>query len=139
MRNRALEVLRWCVSISFFFMAMTKVTLVVTHGLEPYREVVVLAGLPEVIKYYGVFAVAIEFYLAIGVWIKQIFHSALILMMMLTVCGTALSIVFIIFKLNMDCGCGLLGDSEYGLLVQKIVILGVLGILYKNETRLFAH
>ncbi|NQV16109.1 hypothetical protein HQ531_11675 [bacterium] len=112
--------------------------LIQKHGLSLYQTIVNIAGLPEIIKYYGVVALIIEFYLATGVWVRKIFTSALTSMFLLTLCGSALSVFFIVFKLNLDCGCGLLGDSEYGLLIQKLVILIVLIILYKNKTILFS-
>jgi len=129
--------LRWVASTLFFFLAINKIVLLYKYGLHPYEVIIAAAKLPGIISYYGIVAVAIELYLATGVWVKSLYKSAVLSAGLLSLGGTALSVYFIIFKLTTDCGCGLLGDSEYLLLAQKLLILLLLGFLYKNERLVF--
>lgn len=133
----ALEALRWLVSIIFFYLGLTKASLLFKYGIEPYGVIVETAGLPSFIKYYGLIAVVIELFLAIGVWVKGLFRYALGLALVFTVIGAGLSVFFLVFKLKSECGCGLLGDSELELLAQKLAILVALSALHRYGHRLF--
>lgn len=135
--QKAFEILRWFVSIAFFFLALTKVISLIESGLTPYKIFLKAAVLPEYLKYYGVQAVLIEFFLAVGLWVKQIYIPAIAFTIGLTFLGVMLSIYSLILKLNSDCGCGLLGDNEYAILTQKLFIIGALIILLKGKGRLF--
>ncbi len=136
-KENSLSILRWGISIVFFFLGLSKALMISKLGLEPYQAVVKTVGFPEMFKYYGVLAVLIELVIAIGVWFKPVFRSAIVLTVGFSVLGTALSVYSLVFKLNSDCGCGLLGDNEYSLLVQKTIIIIVLVVLYRNEKILF--
>jgi hypothetical protein len=134
--QKGLIVTRWTISGFFFFLAMMKLVSMVRFGIAPYEKFVIMSGLPEVLKYYGVFACAIEFYVAVGVWIKKTLLSAVVLTMILSLGGVALSIYSLILKSSTDCHCGLLGSNEYGLLGQKLIIIGALLLLAKHRERL---
>ena len=134
---RALIVLRWVFSIGFFFLAITKGQLLIKLGIEPYRVLTTTVGVPGIFSYYGVLAMIVEFGFAVGLWEKKMYIPVIIIAGVLTIIGLVISIVFIAFKLNADCGCGLLGGSEYGLLAQKILIILGLIVMYKNKNRLF--
>jgi len=134
---KATILLRWLFSIGFFFLAITKGMLIVKYGLEPYVIITSAAGLPAIVSYYGVVAVFVELYLVVGLWDRKMFRVAVMLAGTLTVAGIIISLAFIWFKIKSDCGCGLLGDNEYGLLIQKIIIIAGLAVLYKNKSRLF--
>jgi len=136
-RQTVLQGLRWIASTLFFFLAINKTVLLYKYGLQPYKVIIAAAKLPEIIAYYGIVAVAIELYLATGVWVKSLYKSAVLSAGLLSLGGTVLSLYFIIFKLTAECGCGLLGDSEYALLTQKLIILLGLGLLYKSKNLLF--
>ena len=136
-RHNLINLLRWFFSIGFFFLAITKGSIIATHGLEPYKIITSVAGLPGFASYYGVVAVVVEVGFAIGVWYDKTYKTAILLAGLMTSAGIAISIVFIVYKLNSDCGCGLVGDNEYGLLFQKLIILFGLAVLYKNKQRLF--
>jgi len=135
--KKSLDIIRWLSSIGFFFLALTKTQMLIRYGVEPYQQIVAMSGLPQYVSYYGFVAIVIELYLAIGLWIKNIFSSAIVLAGILTVGGTIISIFFIAYKINSDCGCGLLGDNEYSLLFQKLIIIGVLMVLFKGKRKLF--
>ena len=132
-QRKALEILRWVTVIGFFFLALTKTILLLKYGLEPYHVVVRTTGLPGVVGYYGIVAVVVEFYLAVGLWIERQYIKAIIMAALLTTGGIGLSVFFIVFKIQSDCGCGLLGDGEWGLLFQKVAIIIVLIILSRKK------
>lgn len=138
MRRRFAGWLQWITSIVFFLLAMTKVSVLQKYGLQPYEAIIQASTLPGVLKYYGVVAIALEFYLAVGVWMVKTYSSSIKLMMVLNGGGICLSIYFIAFRLNTECGCGLLGDNEYGLLAQKLIIMILLVALLKNRDIVFA-
>jgi hypothetical protein len=136
-KTDAIPALRWLVSIVFFFLAMIKSQSIINAGLVPYREFLLVIGWPLVLQYYGVVAMLVEFYAAISLWSERLFLSGIVFMSLLTTLGVTLSIYSLIFKLNSECGCGLLGQNEYGLLIQKFLILIILSVLYRNKYRLF--
>ncbi len=136
---KGLKLLQWLTSIGFFFLALTKIVLLAQYGLDPYETIVEAAGLPSFVSYYGLIAIVIELGLAGGIWVKRTFKTVLILAGLLTAAGTILSIFFIQFKLKSECGCGLLGDNEWGLLGQKMIIMLALAILFKNKINLFSQ
>ena len=132
-KQKAFEGLRWVVAISFFFLALAKSVLLFKYGLEPYRIIVSATKLPGIVSYYGVVAIMIEIYLAIGLWMESQYLKAIFFAAILTMMGIALSLFFVAFKINSECGCGLLGDSEWGLLFQKVVIMIALITLAKKK------
>ena len=134
---KVLQPLRWTTSVFFFFLAIEKALFLQRYGLEPYEEVVVIFNLPAVLGYYGVVALGIEILIAVGLWVRSVFKSAIIMMSAMTIVGIGLSIWSLIFKLQSDCGCGLMGDNEYVVLIQKVLILGVLYVLLRNKKTLF--
>ena len=125
--------LRWVLTTAFCYLAITKTLTMLDVGLLPYEASARIAGLPVVFKYTGVVALAIEVYFIFGVWWCRLFKTAVMGGVVLTLAGLALSIYSLMFKLNSDCGCGLLGTNEYGLLVQKLLILLVLIYLFKKR------
>lgn len=133
-----IQTLRWLVSIAFFFLAIRKIELLLEHGLHPYMVLIETAGLPFLFSYYGVIAVFVELATAIGVWRERIFKLSIAMCGILTLLGTVISIGMIAFKASSDCGCGLLGDNETGLLIQKLVILALLITLYRSKSFLFS-
>jgi len=133
----ALEFLRWLLSIGFFFLAARKGMLIIDHGIEPYKIITDAAGLPEFVSYYGVIAVFVELSIAVGIWESKTFRSVIVITGLLTLMGVAISLALISFKINSDCGCGLLGDSEYGLLFQKVLILALLVVMYRSKEKFF--
>ncbi len=137
MKQKLFMLIRLFVSIIFILMAMAKLYYLTTHGLSDYKAVVHAASLPGVFAYYGVVAMAIEFYVAGGVWVERLFKSSVYITMVLVTLGTILSIYFVLFKVSNECGCGLLGDSEGGLLVQKILIIILLALLWRGREYYF--
>ncbi len=136
-KTNHLQVLRWGVSTLFFFLGFSKALMLIKHGIEPYALFVQATSFPEIFKYYGIIAVLVELSLAIGVWIERIFAKAIFAAAGLTLLGVGMSIYSLIFKINSDCGCGLLGENEYGLLIQKFLILISLIVLHKNKDEIF--
>jgi len=137
LRIKGTEYLRILMTIVFLLLGMAKIYVLSELGFKPYEAIVKAANLPSIVKYYGLIAVLIEFYLVFGIWSKKHCRISVLLALGLTAAGTLLSAVLLVFKINSDCGCGLLGGSEYGLLAQKIIIMLGLMILYKNERILF--
>lgn len=137
--RKVVVLLRWVYSIGFFFLALTKTKLLFVFGLEPYKVIIETLGLPMYFSYYGVLAILVEVYLAVGLWDNKYFKTAIIFAGLLTGVGIIISASFILFKINSDCGCGLLGGSEYGFLAQKLVIIIGLLVLYNNRARLFVE
>lgn len=136
-RKALAGVLRWLFSIGFFFLAINKAGLILKHGLDPYVVITGAAGLPKLFSYYGIVAVIIEFCFAVGVWIDKVFRPAILVAGVLIFFGIIISVALIAFKVQSECGCGLLGDNEYGLLTQKVIIMAGLIVLYKNKRALF--
>ncbi len=134
--NLGLVAIRWAVSGFFFFLGITKLVSMIRFGIEPYEQFVIMSGLPEILKYYGAVACILEFYLAVGVWIKRIYLSALATVIVLSTGGVALSLYSLVLKQTEECHCGLLGNNEYGLLGQKILIIGTLVFMAKRKERL---
>lgn len=134
---RFYEALRWLTSITFFFLAISKTTSILETGLKPYLVFLEIAGFPLYLKYYGVFAVIIELFLAIGLWDKRTYITALMLTVLLMFLGVSLSVYSITLKLYTDCGCGLLGNNEVAILAQKLIITLVLIVLLRGKQELF--
>lgn len=126
-------------SIAFFFLGSMKIISLVESGLEPYESFARQSGLPEYFKYYVLLALTIEFYFAVGVWFSKTFTGAIWAALSLAIAGAGYSVYSLIFKIYSDCGCGLLGDSEYGLLAQKLIIVAALALLYGNQSALFGQ
>lgn len=106
------------------------------HGFVDYDEVVRVLGLPSQLRYYGAVAVVIEFFFAIGIWYKASFKISNILLMGMAMLGIALSTVIILYKIEIDCQCGLFGKNEVGFLVQKLLIIILAIYLLRSERRL---
>ncbi len=138
-KKRFLEILRAFTSISFFSLGFLKIVLFIKYGNEPYINFVQVTGLPESFKYYGILAFTVELFLAVSVWLKRTFRVAVFLMIGLASMGMALSIYSLAIKLRSECGCGLLGNNEFGLLFQKLIIIVVLMLLLKNRNVLFVN
>jgi len=119
-----------------WYLAITKAWVLLQYGNKPYAAIVAVAGLPESFKYFGLAALVLELFFIVGVWIKSTSRLAIGLLLVLTSFGLMASFYSLYFKLNSDCGCGLFGENEYGLIVQKLVILFLLVLLYKNRERL---
>jgi len=135
----SIKTLQWLVSVGFFFLAIRKTVLLFEHGLHPYVLLIESIGLPFMFSYYGVVAVFVELGTAIGVWHARIFKLSIAMCGVLTISGIIISVGMILFKVNSDCGCGLLGDNETGLLVQKLLILALLIILYRSKALLLSN
>jgi len=137
LRSQLLEILRWCTSIVFFFLGLSKIYLLRQYGLEPYAKFITMIHLPGYFMYYGLLAIGIELFQAVGVWSKDLFKLSLGLTALLSSLGLTLTLYSAWFKLTSECGCGLLGDSQTGLMIQKLIILSTLFILYRGRCRLF--
>lgn len=137
-KSRLIDLLRWVVSITFFFLAVSKGQVLFKYGIEPYEKYIAVTGLPGILKYYGPVAFVLEILLAVTLWGTVLYKTAIISVACLTGTGVLVSIYSLLYKLTSDCGCGLLGDNEYGLLAQKLVILLALYVLFKNEQRAIA-
>lgn len=133
MKHPVAVLVRWLASLIFLALGITKLYFITTHGLSDYRAIVKAAGLPQPFSYYGLLAMLVEFYVVVGIWRVKMFNSALIAGIGLVGSGTIISIFFIVYKLSNECGCGLLGDNEYGLLAQKSVLVVLLVLLWKNK------
>jgi hypothetical protein len=118
-------------------MATEKTLFIIKHGLRPYEQVVAKFDLPEILAVYGIIALTLETYVATSLWIKGLFSSGVISMSALSVSGVALSVYSIFNKTRFECGCGFLGDNEYLILGQKVLILLVLFALYRGRKYLF--
>jgi len=128
---------RWIISVLFFFLGITKVQLIYNEGLSAFVIFSKIAGFPEYFKYYGLIALLIEFFLAIGLWIKSFYGGSIVLGVFLSFLGVLLSFYSIYMRVSTDCSCGLLGHNEMWLLFQKILIISVLCFLYKGKQLLF--
>ncbi len=131
-----INVIRWILSIAFFSLAISKTQYLFQSGFDASLKLVKLLNAPEILKYYMLIAIIVELFAAIGLWVRSVYRTSILFMLCLTVLGGLLSIYSIVYKLNSDCGCGLLGDNEYGLLLQKVVILFLLGLMYRSRDRL---
>ena len=135
--KKTLETLRWLMSTGLMFLILNKIIFLNQYGLEPYRVAITSFQLPEIIAFYGIAALMVELLCVFGLWVKVLFFPGVTLMSVMTIIGIGLSIWSLIFKLQSDCGCGLMGDNEYIILIQKVLILGVLYVLFRNKKTLF--
>jgi len=136
---KVIESIRWVTSTTLIFLAIQKITFLKQFGLEPYIKLIAVFNLPEVISLYAVIALMIEIVCVIGLWVRTLFSPGVVLMLALTTGGIALNIWSLIFKFESNCGCGLMGDNEYFILLQKLLILGALGVLFINKKVLFEN
>lgn len=136
-KQKLLVALRVAVSFVFLVLGLVKIVLIYNYGLDPYVAVAEATGLPSIIKYYGFVAIGVEFYLSIGLWSNRHYRTSILLAGMMCLLGVIVSVVLIGFRLSSECGCGLLGDNEVGILVQKLVLLAGLFVLYKKKDLLF--
>jgi len=134
----ALRSVRVLTSLVFLMLGLVKLYIFFEMGLKPYESIVSAAGLPEVIKYYGITALVIEFYLAVGLWNRTHYQLSIVVATAMTTVGSLVGVALYVFKLNSECGCGLLGDNELFLLIQKGLIITALYWLYKNKHFLFS-
>ena len=109
-----------------------------THGLGPYERFARVMELPDIFKYYVVLAVGVEFYLSASLWFKSLYKSGIILAAGLISMGLAVSIYTMIYRLQLDCGCGLLGENQLFYMLQKGLLLIGLVVLYRARNDLFA-
>ena len=130
---------RWLISTLFFFLGLMKIIFLLKNGTNPYYEYVKALGLPTGFQYYGVIAVMVELFCGLALWKKELFKSGIALMSCLVSAGIFLGLYSLVFKFTSECGCGLLGDNEYGLLAQKMFILFALLILYNGRNKLFSN
>lgn len=134
----SIENLRVLVSTLFLFLGGMKIYVLAISGLGDYRAFIDIVGLPKAFVYYGVVALLIELYLAIGIWFIQTFISAIVLTLCLSLAGVSVSIYSLVFKLNSACGCGLLGDNEYGILAQKLgIVVTLVFLLIRRSALIF--
>jgi len=136
-KNNLPEYLRYFFSIFFFYLAIVKGVSLWKSGLAPYYHSMVQLGIPKYFGVYIVVALIIELILAIGLWYKNLFLFAIASGIGLVISGVFVSIASLIFRWNSDCGCGLLGTNEYGLIAQKIVLLIGLIYLIRKRKQLF--
>ena len=136
-KTKGARLLRVLVVFIFLFLGLAKLALTVQYGLEPYTLLIDQLGLPTVFSYYGVVAMLIEFYFVVGVWSGKAFSSSTAMAILLTGAGLTLSVMLLVYRQDSDCGCGLLGENEYGLLAQKLILLLMLVALLKVKNRLF--
>ncbi len=101
--------------------------------MTAYINYVNQIGLPRQAGYYIIIALVIEIIFAVGIWYNKSFNGSIYLGILLVSSGIIFSIISLSFKFNSDCGCGLLGENEYGFIAQKIVIL--LSMLYLLRTK----
>ncbi len=105
--------------------------------MTPYVNYVKQIGLPHQAGYYIIIALVIEIIFAIGIWYKKTFSGSIYLGILLVGSGIIFSIISLSFKFNSDCGCGLLGENEYGFMAQKIAILLSMLYLLRTKKQLF--
>lgn len=137
LNKNSISILRYVISILFFYFTIHKILVLYQNGIEPFEKYVQQIGFPRFSSYYIIIALFIEIILAIGVWFQKSFILAIISGAILLFAGIILSVISLIYRFNSDCGCGLLGQNEYGILAQKLILLFILGFLYKNKKLLF--
>lgn len=128
--------LRWFLTTVFTYLALTKGLIMLSQGLLPYAAIARVAEFPLWFKYAGLVALVIEVYFVFGVWWRRVFKTAVLGGIVLTIIGSGLSLYSLWFKLSSDCGCGLLGTNELGLLFQKLGLCVALIFLYRKQSRL---
>ncbi len=133
------EIVRFIFSTLFFFLGITKGLALRYNGLAPYYHIMEQLGLPHYFGIYIIAALIMELFLAIGLWIESIFIPSIISGVILVFAGIGISIGSLIFRWNSDCGCGLLGTNEYGLIAQKTIILIGLVYLIRKRKQLFTR
>ena len=127
------EIVRFIFSTLFFSLGITKGLILWKNGLTPYYHFIEELGLPHYFGIYIIVALIMELFLAIGIWSKSLFSPSIVTGEVLLSAGILVSIGSLIFRWNSDCGCGLLGSNEYGLIIQKIIIL--IGLIYLNRKK----
>lgn len=105
--------------------------------MTPYITYVKQIGLPRQAGYYIIIALVIEIILAVGIWYNKSFDRSIYLGVLLVGSGIIFSIISLTYKFNSDCGCGLLGENEYGFMAQKIAILVIMLYLLRIKKQLF--
>lgn len=135
--GRFVVMMRGLTSVLMFFLALTKAVQLSRTGLEPYVLLVSTMNIPVVFKFYVVIAICLELVLAIGVWVEKLFSISIIPVTIMSGMGVLLSLYSLHYKNIADCGCGLLGDNEVGLLIQKLMIIVLLLVLYYNKRTIF--
>lgn len=128
--------LRLVLVTCFWYLLLVKVIMLHQVGLRSYSAIVSAAGLHDAWSYLVVLALLVEVVFVFGIWFNKTKQLAIVSAAALCVCGSCLSIYSYVFKLNSDCGCGLLGQSEVGFLVQKIILLILLVKLYQKRSLL---
>lgn len=137
LNKNSISILRYVISILFFYFTIHKILVLYQNGIEPFEKYVQKIGLPRFSSYYIIIALFIEIILAISIWFQKSFILAIISGAILLFAGIIYSVISLMYRFNSDCGCGLLGQNEYGILVQKLILLFLLSILYKNKELLF--
>lgn len=127
---------RWVLVTCFWYFLVVKALLLLQVGLAPFAAITRAAGVHENFKYLVVAALVIEAIFVFGVWFKRTVAVSVLLAICLCAGGSVLSIYSLVFKLNSNCGCGLLGQNEFGLLAQKVFLLILLIILFRKRTTL---
>jgi len=93
--------------------------------------------LPDWLAGYIIIAIIIELFLSIGVWYERSFTYGIIGGILLVSFGAILTIISLIMRYSTDCGCGLYGHNEYGILFQKLIILSILNFLHRSRHQLY--
>ena len=128
--------LRWGLVTCFWYLAVVKILLLLKAGLVPFSSLTRAAGVHDGFKYLIVAALVIEVLFVFGVWFRKTASLAILCAVGLCFCGAILSVYSLIFKINSNCGCGLLGQNEFFILTQKLVLLAGLLWLYRQKSEL---
>jgi len=128
--------LRLILVTCFWYLLVVKALLLLQVGLAPFAAITQAAGVHENFKYLVVAALVIEIVFVFGMWFKRTATVSVLLASCLCAGGSVLSIYSLVFRLNSNCGCGLLGQNEFGFLTQKVFLLILLIILFRKRTTL---
>ncbi len=85
--------------------------------------------------FYGI--IFIEFAILFGIYSQRYFKTAIQCGILLFLAGISASLVSLYYGLQSNCGCGLFGENPYFLLTQKIVLLGLLFMVWKGKNYYF--
>ena len=130
---------QWMLSSLFFALGLLKVLYLMRAGNVAAEQFTRVLGLPLWLSYYSYAAVIVELSLAVGIWVRQVVPVVLLLGCGLVGFGVTLSIFSMYYKYTSDCGCGLLGENELGLLIQKLIILAMLGYAWRTKDQLISQ
>ena len=136
-KNDIVDIVRYTFSI-FMFITMIRKLFFPIYKVDYIESVTILNPSMEIISIYlWYFIILCELLFIIGLYNDTTFNISIFIGILLISIGIIISILGIILNFESNCGCGLFGDVPQLLLTQKLILLFLLGFLYKNKKSLF--